>query len=222
MIWILYFLVGITHLFAIYFKIDALIISTKVLLMPLLVVIAIRTIKPKSIQKKLIIALVFSWFGDILLIRSDNFVLFISGIGTFLVAQLMYSNIFYTNVRTSKSRSFVRVYPIVLIPIVAYMFLLLSILIPNLGDLVIPIIIYTLAINSMLILAINRKFAVSENAFYFVLFGAIMFVLSDSGIAYNKFYKSIPHSRILIMLTYILAQGLIVKGLAMSNVNIDN
>jgi uncharacterized membrane protein YhhN len=46
-----------------------------------------------------------------------------------------------------------------------------------------------------------------------VLAGAVLFVLSDSTLAYAKFINTFPGSRELTMLTYMLAQFLLVQGL---------
>jgi uncharacterized membrane protein YhhN len=46
----------------------------------------------------------------------------------------------------------------------------------------------------------------------FVLIGAILFIISDSLIAINKFAFSIPLSDLWVMSTYIAAQYLIVQG----------
>jgi uncharacterized membrane protein YhhN len=61
--------------------------------------------------------------------------------------------------------------------------------------------------------ALNRKGLVSTNSFRLVFFGSVFFVISDSMIALNKFYADIPRSSFLIMLTYFVAQYLIMMGL---------
>ena len=48
----------------------------------------------------------------------------------------------------------------------------------------------------------------NKNAIYAVA-GSILFVLSDSIIAFNKFYVEIQHASYLIMLTYWAAQSLL-------------
>jgi uncharacterized membrane protein YhhN len=64
----------------------------------------------------------------------------------------------------------------------------------------------------MLAAAINRKAKVSQESFYLVLAGAMLFVISDSAIAVNKFGNHFEYSDTLIMSTYIFAQYLILKG----------
>jgi uncharacterized membrane protein YhhN len=43
--------------------------------------------------------------------------------------------------------------------------------------------------------------------------GALIYVVSDSLIAWNKFHAPVPHADLLIMVTYYAAQGLLVAGI---------
>lgn len=47
---------------------------------------------------------------------------------------------------------------------------------------------------------------------WYTFVGAVLFVVSDSMIAWNKFATEIKNERVLVMSTYILAQFLIVQG----------
>jgi uncharacterized membrane protein YhhN len=76
----------------------------------------------------------------------------------------------------------------------------------------IPVIIYAAVILTMLSGAINRLEKVNRKSYYLVLAGAILFVISDSSIAVNKFSHQFESSGIVIMSTYIVAQYLIVAG----------
>ena len=64
----------------------------------------------------------------------------------------------------------------------------------------------------MAIFALNRRDRVSEASFYPVFVGALLFILSDSLLAFDKFLVPIPHAGVLVMSTYIAAQYLIVEG----------
>jgi uncharacterized membrane protein YhhN len=64
----------------------------------------------------------------------------------------------------------------------------------------------------MLAGAINRIDKVKKKSFWLVLAGAILFVISDSAIAINKFSYHFEYSGIVIMSAYIVAQYLIVTG----------
>ena len=84
---------------------------------------------------------------------------------------------------------------------------------PGLGDMLIPVLIYALALLGMGVWAHKRRGATSNDSFKLVALGAILFAISDGLIAINKFAYPIPAERILIMSIYISAQYLIVQGL---------
>jgi len=94
---------------------------------------------------------------------------------------------------------------------------MLSILIPKLGDLKIPVGIYAMTISLMLIETIKGYFNWKNDSKKYILIGAIFFVLSDSLLAFNKFYEAINNATFLIMITYIAAQYFIVKGILKLN-----
>jgi uncharacterized membrane protein YhhN len=75
---------------------------------------------------------------------------------------------------------------------------------------IMPIIAYATAIMLMGITAAERQS--NKKSYRFVLIGAILFIISDSLIAINKFAFSIPLSGLWVMATYIAAQYLILEG----------
>ena len=76
----------------------------------------------------------------------------------------------------------------------------------------VPVMLYMVVILVMSLVALNRFRRVEYHSFVLVFAGALSFMASDSLLAINKFYVSFPLSGFLIMLTYIAAQYLIVKG----------
>jgi len=99
-----------------------------------------------------------------------------------------------------------------LIPVIIYGLVLVFYLYDDLAEMKLPVIIYAAVILTMLSGAINRIEKVNRKSYYLVLAGAILFVISDSSIAINKFSHQFECSGIVIMATYILAQYLIVTG----------
>ena len=81
-------------------------------------------------------------------------------------------------------------------------------ILPNLGDLLIPVIAYMVILLTMSLSAVFSK----QPSRWLVL-GGFSFVISDSLIGIDKFYLSINHSHIYIMISYYLAQYCLVKGL---------
>jgi uncharacterized membrane protein YhhN len=69
-----------------------------------------------------------------------------------------------------------------------------------------------LVLLTMFTAALNRQNKVNRQSYILVLVGAILFVLSDSMIAIDKFVYTFALSRIAIMTTYITAQYLIALG----------
>jgi uncharacterized membrane protein YhhN len=64
----------------------------------------------------------------------------------------------------------------------------------------------------MFMLAMHMLYIKNKKAGQCMMMGALLFVASDSVLAVNKFYQPFEAAGIIIMLTYGLAQLLIVKG----------
>ncbi len=77
------------------------------------------------------------------------------------------------------------------------------------------ILVYAISLVGMSLAALNRKGRVGMIEYRWVFLGSLFFVLSDSMIALNKFYfeDGFPYAGFWIMLTYITAQYLIMRGL---------
>jgi len=59
---------------------------------------------------------------------------------------------------------------------------------------------------------VSRFGRVSLFSFEIVFYGAVLFLFSDSMLAYNKFVQPLPNAGLIIMASYMLAQYLIVLG----------
>lgn len=165
----------------------------------------------------LIWALVFSWFGDVVLMFADKGELFfIIGLLLFLTAHMIYILLFNKQQKTQNSSNNSGLY-IGVVFIVGYLFVMLFVLYPKLGGLKIPVTVYAMVISMMLFMALKGFFGWQNPANYYVLTGAICFVVSDSLLAFNKFYEPIQLATFNIMSTYLLAQFLIVFGLLVLN-----
>ncbi len=211
-----FYIIAILNLITQVVNIEWLDFATKPLLMILLFIhyLSQRNSKPTGLSKLVVGALVFSWFGDLLLMlqgRIDG--LFIFGLGAFLIAHVLY--IFaYRKAKYDEpgdlNNSFIRTRIVFLVFIGGA---LIYMLYPNLGSLLIPVIIYTMVIISMGISALLRRGWTSEKSFLMVYSGALLFIMSDAMIGIDKFMSPIIQARLLIMATYISAQFLIIKGI---------
>ena len=163
---------------------------------------------PKPIKKLTLFALVFSLLGDVMLMfvdTSEHF--FTLGLVAFLTAHIMYVLVFFKHRNKQKSPfGFIAL-------LLIYAACLFNFLKDGLGDMLIPVIVYMIIILAMATTAFLRKNNVNILSYGLVFFGAICFMISDSILALNKFYQPIPWSNVSIMVTYALAQYLIVIGI---------
>lgn len=161
-----------------------------------------------STRRITLLALAFSLLGDVLLMFVDTSSLFfITGLIAFLIAHVMYVLVFL-----KKKNATVKPYGFVII-LLLYACGLFYVLKDGLGNLLIPVILYMTVILSMSTSAFIRKGTVSKLSYLLVFVGALFFMVSDSILATNKFYEPLTYSGISIMLTYAIAQYLIVIGI---------
>lgn len=156
-------------------------------------------------KKWLLSALIFSWIGDVILMFADKGELyFIFGLVSFLIAHILFIVLFIKQDSERKTYSKI-VFGIGVLIVSLYLYGMLSILFPTLGDLKIPVSVYAFTISLMLIMAIRGALTWRKPMNLLILNGAVAFVTSDSLLALNKFYNPLPNATFLIMVTYIVA-----------------
>ncbi len=143
------------------------------------------------------LALLFSGCGDALLARN----LFAPGLGSFLVAQLCYVGHFLEQ-RQYDVRARSRV---LLVFVVCG--LVCSLILPNTGEMLVPVTLYMVALAMMGVTA-----ALYGAASHLIFYGALSFILSDSMIAIDRFNTPFEGAQYLIMVTYYAAQLMILWG----------
>ncbi|MGC1391053.1 MAG: lysoplasmalogenase [Bacteroidales bacterium] len=184
----------------------------KALIIPALTVLLFININPFTDRLHIFIftGLLSSWSGDMILEFSENStIIFTIGLACILLAHIMYITVFFITPGKNSILSN-RIY--LIIPVIIYGIGLVSYLYADLADMRLPVILYSVVILTMLAGAINRIEKVKKDSYYLVLAGAILFVISDSAIAVNKFSHQFESSGIIIMSTYIFAQYFIVTG----------
>ena len=211
---ILFFIVLAVNLIGIYLD-DQLLQSVS---KPLLVIILIAyllfqtRIWQSNLKKWVLAALFFSWLGDMLLMfQPKNEIFFLLGLSAFLIAHIFYIAFFH-HIRIKEN---VKSSWLLLLLVVVYYALLISILSPHLGKMKLPVRIYGIVISFMFMLAMHMLFIKNKSAGRWMMTGALLFVISDSILAGNKFYQSFEFAGIIIMLTYALAQLFITEGATM-------
>jgi uncharacterized membrane protein YhhN len=165
------------------------------------------------LSRALVIALVFSWGGDVLLMNEGE-LFFMLGLASFLMSHVFYMFTFRQFRDEDETEALHGLQKLrFAFPIVLYGTGLVVILLPHLGDLGTPVMLYALVLTVMVLNALFRFKRTNASSFTMVFAGAILFMISDSLLAINKFLEAIPYSGIWIMSTYIGAQFLIVHGL---------
>ncbi|SRR5258705_10412796 len=213
---ILFLLILVADLLAIYFNNETLRRVSKPLLMPLLMIYFLEQTKVfiSGLKTWIILALFFSWMGDILLMFEERkAIFFLLGLSAFFIAQVFYI-IFFHNIRVKES---IRGNVLLLLLVVVYYAILISLLSPQLNlppfrNMKLPVRIYGVVISFMLMLAMHMMLGKNKKAGWWMMLGAILFVASDSLLAFNKFYSPFNYAAIIVMLTYGLAQLLITEG----------
>jgi len=205
---ILFLLVAVLELITEIYAMHKLNMVVKPLLMISLAIYFIFSVEKKSsIAFLVVVALMFSWFGDVfLLFQHLSSIYFVLGLLSFLLAQATYIYIFRKTSSKFKPKLFTYSTGFLLI---LYGSLLLLLMWPSLGAMEMPVAVYT---GVIIIMGLSSLFRQAAGASY-ILVGTMLFITSDSMIAINKFYNPIDGARFWIMLTYILAQYLIVAGM---------
>ncbi|MEO8795821.1 MAG: lysoplasmalogenase [Daejeonella sp.] len=165
-----------------------------------------------TFRKLIFTGLCFSFIGDCVLIlanKSPHF--FTAGLVAFLIAHIFYSIAFYRDFKkdpmASKKYGNAMLFIMGIFSITYYAFLR-----NYLGDMRLPVLLYIFVISMMAILAGYRYMRINMLSFNLIYVGAILFVISDAALAYNKFVSAYPYSGVLIMGTYMVAQYLITMG----------
>jgi len=209
---IIYFVTGVLFIISHYCHISNVAFISKVLIIPPLMVIFILNLRPDSnrLHKFMFTGLFFSWIGDVLLeIPGGGEVMFMAGLGGFLLSLLMYAFVFFTT--PGKNEVFhSRFY--LLIPVLLYGLGMGFYLYDHLGEMRLPVIVYETVMITMLAGAVSRIGKVNRTSYIMVLTGAILFIISDTVLAVNKFVQPVGLSTLIIMGTYIAAQWLITIG----------
>ncbi len=172
----------------------------KPLTMAMILLIAVLGHTAPPVYKGMIIAgLVFSTTGDVLLmLPSDRF---LAGMVAFLLAHLCYIAAFASGIGTPL---WWPVIPFVVCGAVVYI-----ILSPSLGNLKLPVYIYVVSILMMAWLAWERGIQTGQSGALLATIGAVLFIVSDTVLAINRFRRKFKLACVLNLATYFTAQCLL-------------
>lgn len=144
------------------------------------------------------LGLVASLGGDTALAFGDEF--FVVGLASFLIAHGVYARGFWLIKRSTPLISY--------FPFFIYILIFCIVINPYTGEIQVPVIMYAVTISVM----IWRAFGLRGFKKYRVVFwGALLFVISDTILAFNRFYFSWEYAPFAIMPLYWAGQYLIFK-----------
>ncbi len=136
------------------------------------------------------VGFLFCAAGDIFLdMAGDRF--FLHGLASFLIAHLFFFAAFVRHFKRGTA-GIARSACLVL-----YIIMAAGIIVPELGEMRLPVVLYMGVITAM---GIAAAFAQDTGRALFA--GACLFIFSDSVIAFTRFVYSLPHSGYVVMTTY--------------------
>ncbi len=156
---------------------------------------------PQTYRYLIVAGLICSLVGDIfLMLPRDRF---IHGLPSFLVAHLFYIAAFTYGGGMRGVSLWAG------LPLFTYAGLMLWWLWPHMGKLRVPVITYLLVIVLMAWAAIGSYVGAGQAGSLLAALGAVLFLVSDSILAVDKFRGSFRSAQSLILVTYFIAQYLI-------------
>lgn len=202
---VLFFLISATDIYAVISKNELLELFFKPLLMISLLMVYLVSVKKPNFW--FVSTLFFSFWGDVFLLFKEQF--FILGLASFLIAHVLYIKITVAFL----PKISIRKIAVISIPFLLVLSSLFYIIKDNLGEMLIPVLVYGITISSFgLVTLLNYNYKKStENLWLFL--GAVIFIVSDSLIAINRFYEAQELYSILIIITYLVAQYIICKAM---------
>jgi len=147
-----------------------------------------------------VLGLLLSTAGDIFLMLPDD--RFLQGLGSFLMGHLAYIAAF-----TVGRNAFPRL--LLLLPWVLYGLLIFSLLRAYFGRMLLPATVYLVIILAMAWSALSAWATQPFTGTLLALAGAVLFVVSDSALAWRRFRHKFRGADVVVMATYYAAQWLI-------------
>jgi uncharacterized membrane protein YhhN len=181
---------------------------TKPLLMPLLALFYITASKLPDIY--VILALAAGFLGDVFLLNEGSPQRLKLGILSFMAGHILYI-VKFTFVAGGDFG--IHLWQLaLLIPYILYGIYVYGLLHRNLGPMKPVAILY---LSVIILMSYKSLTVLTAGIFSFipVLLGSLFFLASDSLLAYNTFVGKTKNSDLIIMLTYVIAQTLIIAGL---------
>ncbi len=184
------------------------VIFTKPFLMPVLAIYYVLNCEDASLI--LIIALLFAFLGDVFLIWPEKKIFFTLGLAGFLIMQALY--IFFI---VSRQLDFINYSLLQMFSSIVFLFvgaLIYFKLYNHLKEMKIPVLFYILAIITVTFFSFLNMAGNFNKSNLIQFLGAILYVISDTVLAFDSFKKPIRLANVWIMATYIIAQLFLFVG----------
>jgi len=208
LIMIFFVIVAVGDVFAVKYEKIKLRYFTKPLLVPLLALFYITNVaNPNGF---ILSALICCFLGDLFLLWSQKKTFFIVGLLSFLVGHIFYTIAFLQT--TYFFSGIPKWFYFSLLPYIWYGIFTLKKLNPYLYSMKVPVIVYLNVILIMSFASFSRIWVLKGLSFWLPFVGSIFFIASDSLLAFRNFKVKLSRGWASIMITYILAQLLIIFG----------
>jgi uncharacterized membrane protein YhhN len=161
------------------------------------------------------LGLLFSLGGDIfLMLPREQFIL---GLVSFLIAHICYLIGFNSANPVYNAASLILLVVVMFTGYLVYRRVALGLQASGQSKLKLPVLVYSIVISLMLFSALSTLIQPDWRIYaaVFASSGALLFFISDTTLALNKFVSPIPNARVITMVTYHLGQILIVLGAAL-------
>lgn len=186
---------------------------TKVLLMPLLC--AVYCFAAPRIGLLVVAALLFGWLGDVFLLCSRSRLLMLCGMCAFALGHVFYIG----------SMLFAHPAPhvVILIPVALcalWMTFVFKKLLPCAPkSLRKPGVVYALLLSWTGLTALYLLLTTQHTGYLIAFIGGLFFMLSDTILTGQEYRRETKHGNFYVMLTYIIAQSLLILGFVLTGGN---
>lgn len=183
---------------------------SKPLATALLLFIVVQTVTPvsKRYQWAVAVGLVFSLCGDIFLMLPQD--MFVAGLICFLITHCAYIIALTSNVRLAAVPATFVACTLLALAIVWDLWSSLP------AELTLPVTVYALVLALMGAQAISRAQHLATHSAKLAAIGGVLFLASDTLLAYGKFRFTIPFGPFWVLGTYYAAQWFIARSVAKS------
>jgi len=210
---ILFALVSVVHVTAIYIRKGKLRRISKIFIVPTLLAAYIAGQGTPLIFP--VLALLFGWLGDALLLRINDKAYFRLGLASFLLGHVCYIITFIECLGFfSPGAGRIDVIAmLVFIPIAIIVGVMVFRFIKPPREMIFPVLLYMIAIEVMAFWGLEIFILNPGFAGFLIFAGALCFMISDTILAHYTFGKLTLPGAVIIMVLYIMAQAGIVLGL---------